>query len=159
MRRRQNLLTWIPLCWAVPCRSARAPVPCRPPAPRSGLRHFLTEIALTLLLVSAARTSLAASYHVSSGSMQPSLMIGDHMLAEPFAYGYSTAVLPFGDRLPQDGPLAGRLFGVLPVRGDIVVFRGPAAPRDSWVKRVIGLPGDRVQMRAGRPWLNGLPVG
>ena len=128
------------------------------PTPRSGLRHLLTEVVLTLFLVCVARTSLAASYYVSSGSMQPSLMIGDHMLAEPFAYGYSTAVLPFGDRLPQDGPLGGRLFGTLPVRGDIVVFRGPAAPGVSWVKRVIGLPGDRVQMRAGRPWLNGVPV-
>ena len=128
------------------------------PKSRSTLRHLLTEVMLTLLLVCIARTSLAASYYVSSGSMQPSLMIGDHMLAEPFAYGYSTAVLPFGDRLPHDGLLGARLFASLPARGDIVVFRGPAGPASSWVKRVVGLPGDRVQMRDGRLWLNGVPA-
>ncbi len=126
------------------------------PKPRSTLRHLLTEVMLTLLLVCIARTSLAASYYVSSGSMQPSLMIGDHMLAEPFAYGYSTAVLPWGDRLPHDGLMGTRLFASLPARGDIVVFRGPAGPASSWVKRVVGLPGDRVQMRDGRLWLNGV---
>ncbi len=128
------------------------------PSSRSSLRHLACELALTVLLVCIARTSLAASYYVSSGSMQPSLLIGDHMLAEPFAYGYSTAMLPFGNRLPQDGLLGGRLFGRLPARGDIVVFRGPAGPSASWVKRVVGLPGDRVRMRAGRLWLNGAPV-
>ena len=125
---------------------------------RSDLGHLAREIVLTLLLVCIARTSLAASYYVSSGSMQPSLLIGDHMLAEPFAYGYSTAVLPFGDRLPHDGLLGDRLFASLPARGDIVVFRGPAGPSASWVKRVVGVPGDHVQMRAGRLWLNGVLV-
>ena len=86
--------------------------------------------------------------------MQPTLLIGDHMLAEPFAYGYSTAALPYGDRLPRGG----RLFGSMPARGDIVVFRGPAEPDVTWVKRVIGLPGDHVRMQDGRLWLNGRQV-
>ncbi|MGI4744985.1 MAG: S26 family signal peptidase, partial [Janthinobacterium lividum] len=61
------------------------------PVPPPRWRRTATEIALTLFLVCVARTSLAATYYVSSGSMQPSLLIGDRMLAEPFAYGYSTA--------------------------------------------------------------------
>lgn len=124
------------------------------PVPPPRWRRTATEIALTLFLVCVARTSLAATYYVSSGSMQPSLLIGDRMLAEPFAYGYSTASLPFGDSLPRGS----RIFASLPHRGDIVVFRGPSMPGTSWVKRVVGLPGDHVQMRAGRLWLNGQKV-
>ncbi len=122
---------------------------------RPGWRRRTVEIVLTLLLVCLARTGLAASSSVVSGSMQPTLLIGDRMLAEPFAYGYSTASLPFGDRLGRHG---GRLWGALPRRGDIVVFRGPAEPGVTWVKRVIGLPGDRVRMHRGRLWLNGREV-
>ncbi|MGI4959395.1 MAG: signal peptidase I [Janthinobacterium lividum] len=124
------------------------------PVPPPRWRRTATEIALTLFLVCVARTSLAATYYVSSGSMQPSLLIGDRMLAEPFAYGYSTASLPFGDSLPRGS----RIFASLPRRGDIVVFRGPAMPGTTWVKRVVGLPGDHVQMRKGRLWLNGEEV-
>lgn len=126
--------------------------------PRATWRRTATEILLTIALVCAARTSLAASYYVSSGSMQPTLLIGDRMLAEPFAYGYSTASLPFGDHLPRDGAFGGRVFASLPARGDVVVFRGPAGLADTWVKRVVGLPGDHVQMRDGRLFLNGVQV-
>ena len=122
---------------------------------RSRPQRIAAEVGLTLLLVCLARTSLAASYTVASGSMQPSLLIGDRMLAEPFAYGYSTATLPFGDHLPRGA----RIFGRLPERGDIIVFRAPSAPGTSWVKRVIGVPGDHVGMRHGRLWLNGQRVG
>ena len=114
-------------------------------------RRSAAEAALIMLLVCVARTGFAAPFYVSSGSMQPTLLIGDRMLAEPFAYGYSTAALPYGDRMPHGG----RLFASLPLRGDIVVFRGPAEPGDTWVKRVIGLPGDHVRMQRGRLWLNG----
>jgi signal peptidase I len=117
---------------------------------RTGWSRTAADLGLILLLVCLARTGFAAPFYVSSGSMQPTLLIGDHMLAEPFAYGYSTAALPFGDRLPRGI----RVFETLPARGDIVVFRGPAEPGITWVKRVIGLPGDRIRMRAGRLWLN-----
>lgn len=112
------------------------------------------EIVAALALVCVARTCLAAPFYVSSGSMQPTLLIGDRMVAEPFAYGYSTASLPFGDALPRGG----RVFGSMPRRGDVVVFRSPSEPAVSWVKRVIGLPGDHVGLVGGRLVLNGRMV-
>ncbi len=114
----------------------------------------IREILVALMLALVAGTAFAAPYFVSSGSMQPSLLIGDHMVAEPFAYGYSTADLPFGDRLPRGG----RLWGSVPKRGDVVVFRSPSEPGTSWVKRVIGLPGDRIALIAGYVVLNGRVV-
>ena len=114
----------------------------------------LRDLLLTLLLVCLARTGFAASFSVVSGSMQPTLLIGDRMIAEPFAYGYSTASLPFGEDLPRGA----RLFGRVPARGDVVVFRSPSQPGVTWVKRVIGLPGDHVALRYGRLFLNGTAV-
>jgi signal peptidase I len=88
--------------------------------------------------------------------MQPTLLIGDELMVSKFSYGYSRYSVPFGL-----GPeRAERLFGRMPARGDVVVFRLPSDPSQTYVKRVIGLPGDRVQMRDGRLWINGtmLPV-
>lgn len=72
-----------------------------------------------------------------------------------FAYGYSTANLPFGNLLPHSDH---RLFERLPARGDVVVFGGPAHPAITLVKRVIALPGDRIRLTAGHIWLNGREV-
>jgi signal peptidase I len=84
--------------------------------------------------------------------MLPRLMIGDHLFVAKWAYGYSRYSMPFGI-----GGFEGRIFGGVPARGDVVVFRHPADNED-WVKRVIGLPGDTVQVRAGQVILNGRPV-
>jgi signal peptidase I len=82
--------------------------------------------------------------------MEPTLLVGDELLATKFPYGYSSASLP-RITLPQTQ----RILGALPERGDVVVFRYPGNRSQVWVKRVIGLPGDRVEMRNGRLWLNG----
>lgn len=103
------------------------------------------------VLIVLSRVALATPYVVPSGSMQPTLLIGDYLLARPLAYGISTANLPFGNRLPQGG----RLFQRLPRRGDVIVFRSPARTDTTFVKRVIGLPGDRIALSGGRVWLNG----
>ncbi|GAN53793.1 signal peptidase I [Tanticharoenia sakaeratensis NBRC 103193] len=102
-----------------------------------------------------ATSALASSYHVPSGSMEPTLMIGDHIIAAKFAYGYSTANLPFGNLLLHSDH---RLFERLPARRDVVVFGGPAHPAITLVKRVIALPGDRIRLTAGHIWLNGREV-
>lgn len=114
----------------------------------------VAEMAGIVLLVMLAKAAIAEPYYVPSGSMEPTLLIGDELLAAKYAYGYGAASLPFGIVPPGRE----RLFAAMPARGDIVVFRAPHDPSEVWVKRVIGLPGDHVQMRAGRLWLNGKPV-
>ena len=108
-----------------------------------------------LVVVAVAKSAIAEPYYVPSGSMEPTLLVGDELLATKFPYGYSSASLPLSIAWPRTE----RILGALPVRGDVVVFRHPANRSQVWVKRVIGLPGDRVQMRDGRLWINGEPVG
>lgn len=131
----------------------------RPQSPRLalGLRSLVksvVDIGLILLAVTIAKSALAEPYYVPSGSMEPTLKIGDELLATKYNYGYSTASLPLFVHLPARG----RAFGALPHRGDIVVFRAPADQSQIWVKRVIGLPGDRIAVRDGRVWINGAAV-
>jgi len=109
------------------------------------------EFAAIVALVAVSRTVVAQPFYVKSGSMEPTLQIGDELLAAKWAYGYSRYSLPFAL-----GPAsADRLFGKLPERGDVVLFHLPRAPEEVYVKRAIGLPGDRVQVREGRLWING----
>lgn len=109
------------------------------------------QFALVLGVLTVAKLAIAEPYYVPSGSMEPTLLIGDELLATKYSYGYSTASLPVSIVLPPTH----RIFGALPKRGDVVVFRAPGDPKQIWVKRVIGLPGDRVAMKDGRLWING----
>lgn len=111
----------------------------------------LAEILTAFLVVMVAKGALAEPFYVPSASMEPTLLIGDALLASKYPYGYSTASVPVNIALPSSG----RLFGALPERGDVVVFRWPGDTSQAWVKRVVGLPGDRVQMRGGNLWING----
>ena len=117
--------------------------------------NTIGEIAAVLAVVAVAKSAIAEPYYVPSGSMEPTLLVGDELLATKFPYGYSSASLPLSIALPRTE----RVLGALPQRGDVVVFRHPANRSQVWVKRVIGLPGDRVQMRNGHLWINGEPVG
>lgn len=111
----------------------------------------IAEIAAIVLVITVAKAAIAEPYYVPSGSMEPTLLIGDELLATKFPYGYSSASLP----LSLAWPRTERILGALPQRGDVVVFRYPGNRSQVWVKRVIGLPGDRVQMRDGRLFING----
>jgi signal peptidase I len=108
-----------------------------------------------VLLVTAAKTAIAEPFYVPSGSMEPTLLIGDELLATKYPYGYSSASLPAFLPVPNTA----RIWGALPKRGDIVVFRWPGDRAQVWVKRVIGLPGDTIALRDGRVIINGEPVG
>ena len=125
-----------------------------PPAPEERLGKFMRgvvqfgAITATVLLI---KTVAAEAYYVPSGSMLPSLLVGDYLLVSKFPYGYSRYSLP----LPLAPASSQRLLGKLPERGDVVVFRLPRDPTQTYVKRAVGLPGDRVQMRNGRLWVNG----
>src|SRR5262249_48225465 len=132
--------------------SMRRSFSMRDPDP-AARRMWLTvgQFAATLAIVLLTKIVAAEAYYVPSGSMQPTLLIGDELAVTKFPYGYSRYSLPIaiGPALPE------RLLGRLPARGDVVVFRLPRDPSQTYVKRVVGLPGDRVQMRKGRLWING----
>ncbi|MBS1102371.1 signal peptidase I [Gluconobacter sp. Dm-62] len=122
------------------------------------LRKFIRDILSCLPIILGAltiHTALAAAYIVPSASMEPTLMIGDQIGVVVPSYGLSTANLPFGTLLKPTSETGTRVFGRLPHRGDVVVFRAPANLQQTWVKRVIGLPGDTVALVHGRVILNG----
>jgi signal peptidase I len=110
------------------------------------------QLVFVALLVLLAKGALAEPFYVPSGSMEPTLMIGDALVASKYPYGYGMASLP----LPVSVHTTPRIFGALPKRGDVVVFRWPGDPSQTWVKRVIGLPGDRIEMSNGRVFINGV---
>lgn len=117
---------------------------------KGALRAVLEPIAIVAITF-ASTTALAQPFYVPTGSMQPTLAIGDAFVAAKYPYGYSRYSVPFaiGPSSPH------RLLQKLPERGDVVVFRLPRDPSQTYIKRVIGLPGDRVQMIGGRLWING----
>ena len=115
------------------------------------------ETARTLiyavLIALAVRTFLYEPFNIPSGSMKPTLLVGDYLFVSKFAYGYSQHSFPFSLPLFQ-----GRLFGELPERGDVAVFKLPSDNRTDYIKRIIGLPGDRIQVRNGVLYVNGAPA-
>ena len=116
---------------------------------------WLAEPVLVAGLMFVATTAIAQPFYVPSGSMEPTLQIGDALLGSKFAYGYSRWSMPLGL-----GPVAQhRLFGKMPARGDVVVFRLPRDPKQTYVKRVIGLPGDTIAMRGKKLFINGVAAG
>jgi signal peptidase I len=112
---------------------------------------FLLFPALVLALV--IRTFLFQPFSIPSGSMLPTLHVGDRFFVAKFAYGYSRYSLPGSPAL-----FSGRIFAADPARGDVVVFRLPKDPSVDFVKRVVGLPGDRIQMKEGLLYINDRPV-
>jgi signal peptidase I len=113
--------------------------------------EWMREPALMVAIVLASTTAIAQPFYVPSGSMEPTLQIGDEIMTAKYSYGYGKYAIPFG----SIGFVKGRLFADTPERGDVVVFHPVSDPHHNWVKRVIGLPGDRVQMRDGHLWING----
>ena len=110
-------------------------------------------LALTCGLLLIGGTAIGQPFIVPSGSMEPTLMIGDEIAAAKYAYGYGRYSVPFGVI-----PINGRIFDRQAERGDIVVFALPRDPKVIFVKRVIGLGGDKVQMKRGLLFINGIEV-
>ena len=148
---------------------------------KEGLWETLKTIFWALLIALAFRSILFQPFSIPSGSMKPTLLVGDYLFVSKFAYGYSKYSLPFAPNL-----FDGRIWGSLPERGDVVVFKHPrkdtcsegpvelvvriagnlfgshkTGPEDciDYIKRVIGLPGDKVQMVDGVLRVNGQIVG
>lgn len=125
-----------------------------------GFSETLKTIFWALLLAGIIRTVLFQPFWIPSGSMKPTLLIGDFLFVNKYAYGYSWASCPTiagFDFCWFAKDWEGRIWGAEPRRGDIIVFKHPASEAD-FIKRLIGLPGDRVQMKDGQLYLNGEPV-
>ena len=108
-------------------------------------KTFLWALFCAIIL----RSFLFEPFHIPSSSMYPNLLIGDYIFVNKYAYGYSRYSFPLGLNLFE-----GRIFKSTPQRGDVVVFRLPSQPSINYVKRLIGLPGDNIQMRGGVLFIN-----
>src|ERR1700682_4921854 len=103
----------------------------------SGLGETVRVVIHALLIALVIRTFLFQPFNIPSGSMKATLLVGDYLFVEKFAYGYSRYSFPMGL-----GPFSGRIWSAQPQRGDVVVFKTPADNSTDFIKRVIGLPGD-----------------
>ncbi len=134
-----------------PADQPREAAPTKPAKKEDSFPVFLLKLALAVVLF---RSFVFAPFYIPSESMLPRLLNGDYLLLAKWPYGVSRRSLPFGvPLLPEH-----RVFASDPSRGDVVVFKAPAHFEEDWIKRVIGLPGDTVQMKGGQLWLNNAPV-
>ena len=114
-------------------------------AKQGGIWETIKVVVEALLIALVFRTFLFHPFNIPSGSMEPTLLIGDYLFVSKFSYGYSRYSFPFDLAF-----IDGRIWEGVPERGDIVVFRPPREPGTDYIKRVIGLPGDRIQVQRRR---------
>ena len=117
------------------------------------VKEFIKTVVSAVLIATVFRTVFYEPFNIPSESMLPTLMTGDYLLVSKMSYGYSTFSLPFSPDL-----FSGRLIDGDVKRGDIAVFKLPRDNSTDYIKRIIGLPGDRLQMRQGQLFINGEPV-
>jgi signal peptidase I len=110
-------------------------------------------MGLLLSLPCLVRSLLFQPFNIPAGSMIPTFLVGDYFFVSKYAYGYSRYTWPFSSE-----PFAGRIWGSEPARGDVVAFLLPKDSSTAYIKRVVGLPGDRIQMRQGLLHINDVPV-
>ncbi|WP_246671591.1 signal peptidase I [Mesorhizobium sp. B2-4-12] len=126
--------------------------------PTKWYSHGLSVLLLVCLTSFAAamviRSFLFQPFSIPSGSMTPTLQGGDYLFVSKFAYGYSRYSVPFGLL-----PIEGRMFGAEPKRGDVVVFKFPPDPEVDYIQRIVGLPGEKIQMVNGVLHINDVTVG
>ncbi|MBB5372622.1 signal peptidase I [Acidocella aromatica] len=118
-----------------------------------GFIEFVKTIVYAGLIAVGIHTFLFEPFYIPSGSMVPTLLVGDYLVVNKFAYGYSHFSFPFAPDV-----FSGRWPGGAPKRGDVVVFRPPGLPDEDFIKRVIGLPGDTIQVTNGQLLINGQQV-
>src|SRR5271155_2457043 len=129
----------------------------RPAVKEESWWETVKVIVQALVIALVVRTLLFQPFNIPSGSLIPTLLIGDYLFVSKYAYGYSHYSLPsLLDLAPSAMP--GRLFFSSPRRGDILVFRPPGQPDEDFIKRLIGLPGDKIQMIKDRLYINGVVV-
>lgn len=114
-------------------------------------------VIYALLIAGVIRTFLFQPFNIPSASMEATLLVGDYLFVEKFSYGYSRYSFPFGG-WPFGDAMQGRYLARAPQRGDVVVFKTPQDNSTDFIKRLIGLPGDTIQMKNGVLWLNGKAI-
>lgn len=111
--------------------------------------NFIKTLFAAIIFATIIRSFFFEPFHIPSSSMKPNLLIGDYIFVAKYSYGYSRYSFPFGIKF-----FDGRIFNTAPKRGDVAVFRLPSNTNINYVKRVIGLPGDEIQMREGVLYIN-----
>ena len=134
-----------------PASAAETPEPSSSPEKKE--ENFFVFLIKLVLIVVVFRSFFLSPFNIPSESMLPRLLNGDYLLAAKWPFGYSKYSLPFS--LPL---IPGRILASQPERGDIVIFKAPPTNDVDYIKRVIGLPGDQVQMIGGQLHINGKPV-
>ena len=119
----------------------------------SQIAETVKTIVWAAVIAVVIRTFAYEPFSIPSGSMIPTLLVGDYLFVSKTAYGYSRYSFPWGIV-----PVKGRIWEDKPERGDVIVFRPPGEPQTDFIKRLIGLPGDTVQVREGLLYINGEPV-
>lgn len=120
---------------------------------QSSFWETVKTVFYAVLIALFVRTVFAEPFSIPSGSMIPSLLVGDYLFVSKMSYGYSKHSLPLSMPL-----IKGRLFYTEPQRGDVLVFKLPSDNRTDYIKRLIGMPGDRIQVKEGRLYINGKMV-
>ena len=120
---------------------------------KSGVKDTIRVVIHALILALLVRVFLFQPFNIPSGSMIPTLLVGDYLFVSKYSYGYSRYSFPFGPNL-----FSGRIWAKEPERGDVVVFKLPRDNETDYIKRVIGLPGDEIQMIHGVLHINGEAV-
>lgn len=115
--------------------------------------EIIRTVGVALLIALVIRAFFFQPFNIPSGSMKPTLLIGDYLFVSKFSYGYSRHSLPFSPEL-----FSGRILASDPERGDVVVFKTPQDNRTDFIKRLVGLPGDRIQVLNSVLHINGIPV-
>ena len=128
-------------------------VPSKGATAGGGMTETVRTLAYALLIAMAIRTLAFEPFSVPSESMMPTLLVGDYFFVSKYPYGYSKNSMPFSPPL-----FSGRILGREPARGDVIVFRRGQGDKTDFVKRLIGLPGDRIQMKEGALYINDVAV-
>lgn len=121
---------------------------------KEDMGEFFKTALIAIVLALIIRSFLYEPFNIPSGSMKPTLLVGDYLFVSKPAYGYSKFSFPLSSLVPIDG----RIHYTQPERGDVVVFKLPSNPSVDFIKRIVGLPGETVQVKAGRLYINGAIV-
>jgi signal peptidase I len=120
---------------------------------KSGWLDTIKTLFIAGLIAICFRSVIAEPFNIPSGSMIPTLLVGDYLFVSKFSYGYSRHSFPF-----SAAPISNRVMASTPERGDVAVFRLPSNVSVDYIKRVVGLPGDRIQVKRGILYINGQAV-